>query len=390
MKYKNIIYVLVIFSLIGFSACSELNNDISTNPGVNVHGSGALTPGSSDFHGQKVAMSDKENKLNECQTCHAADFSGGTTNKSCVTCHNAVQVHGKLDYTVEDHLTFFNNNSSIKLDDCSTCHQTDLNGGVAAPSCLTCHPAVEVHKPSSEKPHYEFLAENLWDTEGCQTCHGVDFAGKENRTAANCTECHTNANGPNACNTCHGDFEYKYAANDSIDYHIAPPNGLRNKSDRNEFVGAHQLHLKNTLITFTLECGECHIVPKSVGDPSHIDDGRADINFGQIRATAANGDPTYDQAQMQCSNVYCHGNFAYGAITGNNFSPKWTVDDGSQAKCGTCHGELDQDGNLVTPRPTGHFGNYVKTDCYLCHSSVVDDSGAIIDPNKHINGQKDF
>ncbi len=51
--------------------------------------------------------------------------------------------------------------------------------------------------------------------------------------------------------------------------------------------------------------------------------------------------------------------------------------DGTQAKCGTCHG---------LP-PTGHIAAPI-TSCYLCHQGVVDEMGNIIDKDKHINGYK--
>ena len=74
--------------------------------------------------------------------------------------------------------------------------------------------------------------------------------------------------------------------------------------------------------------------------------------------------------------------FAYTAekITGNSQTVIWNKVDGSQIKCGSCHG---------LP-PKGHItANIGLKDCAGCHWDVVDANGNIINKVKHINGKID-
>jgi len=121
--------------------------------------------------------------------------------------------------------------------------------------------------------------------------------------------------------------------------------------------------------------------------------------FGEIIAESA-AEPSYNQGTLTCNNTYCHGGFEFNAadspyswaysedsMTGNNYSPQWLTVDGTQAACGTCHGEIDNAGNLVSALPNGHSGPYDLVACTNCHPGVIDNTGAIIDKTKHINGQ---
>ena len=82
--------------------------------------------------------------------------------------------------------------------------------------------------------------------------------------------------GPEACNTCHGDF-----VNPLL---IAPPralNGAILPSERG--VGAHTKHLSGNLIGKAVECSECHTLPNGFNDPIHIDQTPgAELVFGSF------------------------------------------------------------------------------------------------------------
>lgn len=380
MKYTYFFTLTVLTIFFGISACSEINENIPTPASVQIHGEGNVNPESDNFHGYKVGDSELEKKLVECQQCHGGDYSGGITPQDCNGCHSGIQVHTGPEYKVPDHFTYFYNNGK-SLADCWTCHGDDYSGGIASPSCETCHGVIEVHeKGTNATYHAEYLPTLTWDMDGCKQCHGTDYAGKENRISPSCLTCHTNPGGPEACNTCHGQFGDLSK--------IAPPDGLNNKEDQNQFVGAHTAHMYDTELSYNLVCEECHVVPASIDAESHIDDGdRAEIVFGQIRAEAAST-PAYRPEQLSCDGTYCHGNFSMttniGVITGNAFQPQWLEDD--QAYCGSCHGQ--EIGGTLSPLPLGHFGTYLKEDCYLCHGNVVDNTGTIIGPDLHINGAK--
>ncbi|HKK43819.1 MAG TPA: CxxxxCH/CxxCH domain-containing protein [Bacteroidales bacterium] len=253
----------------------------------------------------------------------------------------------------------------------------------------TTAPVVSAHKVgnlnvNSPDFHGNVVRLNNWSMKECQQCHSADYSG--GNTGASCFKCHTSAEGPEACNTCHGDF--KDASK------IAPPRDTKgNTANTADGVGAHQNHLYTNTLGKKVECSDCHVVPASLGATGHIDSPLpAEVNFSGLADTNIATNATFDPATLTCSNVYCHGNFEFkkadadptnqfaytsDKMVGNNFSPVWNKVDGTQAKCGTCHG---------LP-PTGHIQTPI-TACYLCHQGVVDEMGNIIDKDKHINGYK--
>jgi len=192
---------------------------------------------------------------------------------------------------------------------------------------------------------------------------------------------------PVSCNSCHG----------SLMNAAPPPDLAGNTSTSDPTVGAHQVHLAGTGLAASVPCSSCHIVPKSVGPGIHPDaPGNALIMFTGIAVTETNtpGSSYYDSTQpsviplptfntdssnLRCSNTYCHGNFKGG----NNFSPKWTVLDGSQDSCGSCHG-VPPHGEINGVVPYYHGAS--AQNCYFCHEPMIGPSG-IQDSSLHGNGK---
>ncbi len=85
MKYFliNILFGLSIGILL--YSCSEMRTDIPVAAQLSAHKVGFADPMSASFHGKFIK--DNNWSLKQCQICHAADFSGGTTGASCNTCH---------------------------------------------------------------------------------------------------------------------------------------------------------------------------------------------------------------------------------------------------------------------------------------------------------------
>jgi hypothetical protein len=259
----------------------------------------------------------------------------------------------------------------------------------------TTGPEASVHPPGWADPasltfHGDFLRAQGYDLGECRSCHGSDYSG--GLVGVSCLDCHRNPGGPEACNTCHGQF-----AGDPGDFvAVAPPEGLDGETDPlTRAVGAHQHHLThNSSRPASETCQECHRVPVDFDDPDHIDDGvEAEVVFGGPLGilTTEGGtrvpNPSYDQTTGSCGDSYCHGNWGLlksqsnedwnyiaDKIEGNSASPTWT--DPNTAACGTCH-------NLP---PTGH-DLYTITECSGCHDGVIDDLGTIIDKTKHVNGK---
>lgn len=150
----------------------------------------------------------------------------------------------------------------------------------------------------------------------------------------------------------------------------APPKSIAGATDTTAVaVGAHQAHM-NPSPTWHLRvaCADCHVVPADVGSPGHMDgDNKAELTFS-ARAGATTWDGT------TCTSR-CHGDAAWG---GTKTNPTWTVVDGSQVTCGSCHG---------APPPAPHPQ---EMNCATCHPTMEDNSLAFRDPDKHIDGVIDL
>jgi len=164
---------------------------------------------------------------------------------------------------------------------------------------------------------------------------------------------------PLACTSCHG-----------TDDDPAPPNDLDgSNSTASTGVGAHQSHLSDGNLRDALPCESCHVVPTSITAAGHIGSRPAELVWSSLASQDAT--PTWDRAANTCTN-YCHGATLSG---GSNTTPVWTVVDGSQAACGTCHG---------APPPPPHVAS---TDCHACHPGTVNAAGDIdVALGLHING----
>jgi len=244
-------------------------------------------------------------------------------------------------------------------------------------------PEVGVHKDGIINPNspnfHGVLIQNLnWNLKECQNCHAADYSG--GITGSNCLTCHTQPTGPEACNTCHGQFN---------DPNIIAPNK-----------GAHYKHLYNNSVGKQVECIACHQVPSNFNSPGHIDDIKgAEINFSQLALTFTNEpttqdydsglslftpNPGYNKTNQSCSNTYCHGYFKNGNV--DNVVSFTAGSNG--AKCGSCHGNPTT-GNPL-PKISAEGGTHPNvTSCNTCHAGVVNlvnGNWVISDPTKHING----
>jgi len=234
--------------------------------------------------------------------------------------------------------------------------------------------------PQSENFHGTALKGANWNWTSCQECHGEApmFTGGKSRVSCASAGCHVDREGKTksvaTCNTCHGDF--RAAATDF--YSFAPPRDLnKNTQTTARGVGAHQVHLRGNVFTVGIECNECHKVPSAVFEENHLEPSGANkVRFGTLSSTQTRlvdmdaNPPRYnpDAVGPTCENTYCHGNFSGG----NNFTPVWTIVDGSQARCGTCHGNPETGNPLPTTTQEG--GPHVPGifDCQICHWVDVD------------------
>jgi predicted CxxxxCH...CXXCH cytochrome family protein len=168
---------------------------------------------------------------------------------------------------------------------------------------------------------------------------------------------------PNDCSGCHGQ-----------NGNPMPPRAVDGSTSTQSIgVGAHAIHVQGTGIARPVPCSECHIVPEVADGIQHPDPlgGPAPLVFGLV-ATHDSASPVWDRVTRTCVDTFCHGNTLRGAST--RPPPVWTVVDGSQRKCDSCHGY---------PPPGSHPQ---RADCETCHYAVVSAQGVVSAPLLHVDG----
>ncbi len=351
------------------------------------HRDGFIDSLANGFHGKYIADSLSFSLL-LCQGCHGSDYRGSDSDqKDCYKsgCHdkyNGIYPHisGFENKSSQNfHGTYIANDLNWNKDICQKCHGVDYKGnGYIEKSCYDdCH-VIYPHDAGfadslSAKFHSLSIAQTFfWDLTICQSCHGTDYSGNGYGNK-NCLICHSQQDGPEACNTCHGDINS--ASSDTSSW--APPEDLNgNNSTTHIGVGAHQQHLTNVNITLPLLCIDCHSLPANFEDPIHIDGNLpAEIAFGDLATTFSDSaaNPAWSNSQATCSNVFCHGEFKNGE---KEQSLIWTSVGTGQAACNTCHG-----------LPPGGTHDIYLGNCSNCHFTVVNSDTAFVDLNKHLNGE---
>ena len=312
MKMNRMILALTLVIIIMMTSCTDLKNNLPTpsNGTLKIHDPGWSDTTSVSFHGKVLKL--EKYDFSKCISCHAKYFNGGISNTSCYTCHQSYpHKSGWGDSSSAEYHGRFLLSGQGRLSDCAACHGTDYSGGTSNKSCYTCHAAYP-HKAGwmntdSANYHGKYLKANDWHVNECAPCHGANFdggtSGKSCRTChqsfphangfdetgghpvymrtngfslASCrlchgssysggsvvetscssSECHTTANGPEACNTCHGDF------NGTGFLSAAPPKNVSGDTSTTiRGVGAHQAHLTDTTISRVIKCIQCHQVP---------------------------------------------------------------------------------------------------------------------------------
>ncbi len=147
-------------------------------------------PESEQFHGKYVESANWN--VESCESCHGDDYSGGTSNVSCYTCHQSFPHNDSWLTATEDGHGAFLKNVNWAVESCTTCHGEDLAGGSSDISCYTCHENYphdsEWMNMASNDSHGSYVKAQEWDTESCQTCHGEDLAG--GTSDVSCYTCH--------------------------------------------------------------------------------------------------------------------------------------------------------------------------------------------------------
>ncbi|MCC7262100.1 MAG: hypothetical protein IT369_06220, partial [Candidatus Latescibacteria bacterium] len=139
-----------------------------------------------------AALEQNGGNTSSCQSCHGADYAGGFTKVSCLQCHSDAakgEIHpagwASLSTGQFLHAAALKQNGD-DTSSCQSCHGADYAGGSAKVSCLTCHtnaatgaihPSGWANTATSQFLHATELRQNQNNTSSCQSCHGADYSG---------------------------------------------------------------------------------------------------------------------------------------------------------------------------------------------------------------------
>jgi predicted CxxxxCH...CXXCH cytochrome family protein len=182
------------------------------------------------------------------------------------------------------------------------------------------------------------------------------------------------------CDACHGGGGQS-----------APPRDVAgNTLPTSPGVGAHAQHMIAASPWHApIACNECHQVPGSTADQTHLNQQNevyldpTELVPGSPTGTGTGGvlqiaGARYDAAAHTCSSTYCHGGGGSPLRGGNAITPQWTRVDGTQTRCGSCHG---------APPPSPHPQN---GNCGTCHPTMTAGNNTTITyPARHIDGNVD-
>jgi predicted CxxxxCH...CXXCH cytochrome family protein len=253
--------------------------------------------------------------------------------------------------------------------ECQACHlaASHMDGAVA----LVGHPPEWITPADPSNAQFHASAANRGIAE-CQKCHGQALTGGP--TGVSCAGCH-DANLPAGvaswtvhCTMCHGGLETAGGA---------PPEATWGNAGDVIRVGAHTRHVSGSPIAPPFDCDACHVKPADALAAGHLDGTVADVRFAGL-AIAGGVAPSWDRGAGTCASTYCHGATLAG---GTLKTPRWTVLDGTQAACGTCHGTPPAGAH---PAVSGELAA-----CNPCHPATMDPAGGIIPPSsggKHLDG----
>ncbi len=202
-SHKLCCLLIMSISLAASLSCSR-EKSVPTLP--DAHPREWMISDSPDFHG-KVTLSAG---LASCAECHGQDFDGGTSEISCIECHQqldgfCVSCHGGL-FDMSGAPPYSLDGDSLISDIGVGAHQSHLaEGEVSAGfSCNTCH---NVPAFAQQEGHYDSVAASgLLITDSIADLHWGQIAGGSptwTRETATCssTYCHGNFSGGDQTNT---------------------------------------------------------------------------------------------------------------------------------------------------------------------------------------------
>ena len=331
-----------------------------------------------------------------CVSCHQTDYNNAKTPvphsgfpTTCEQCHDSVLwTDGKFDHsttgfqltgahTVPPRLCtdcHVNNNYSITVTTCVSCHQTDYNNAKTPvphsgfpTTCEQCHDTVLWTDGKFDHSTTGFILTGLHlvppractdchvnnnyniTSTACVTCHLKDFQGTTNPN-------HVTANFPQTCDTCHGTSTWLNATFNHTNTGF-PLTGLHTVPPR----ACTDCHVNNNYALNSTACVTCHLKDfQGTTNPNHVS-----ANFPQTcdtcHSTSTWLNATFNHTSTgftltgahtvpprACTDCHVNNNYALNSVL-----------------CITCH---QTDFNTATT-PVPHTG--FPTTCELCHDTVL-------------------
>jgi predicted CxxxxCH...CXXCH cytochrome family protein len=343
--------------------------------------------------------------LRSCQTCHGADFAGGTSTVSCNACHGGAQWQTNCTFCHGDRVTGLaapprgprgETSPSTLAVGAHTAH-VSAGGMARAFSCDVCHavPTNLAHIDGDSSPRFGTLARTggsapQWSpaTASCATtyCHGDTLSGgtvtapvwtRVDGTQAACGTCHSTpppAPHPDSssCGACHtgysessvnaavhvdGTVQVSAAACGACHSIPPPPPHVQSQVCGSCHPGytatsvVTRTHIDGQVQAGSGACGSCHLIPPAAPHPQLLTCGTCHAGYTASSANEATHMDGQIQAAATCGS--CHG------IPPAAPHPQITT-------CGTCHtGYTATAANEAT-----HLDGRVQANliCGTCHA----------------------
>lgn len=312
----------------------------------------------------------------DCKLCHGDDLKGGSTGKSCYSCHANFPHNMNTSNTpwlAQHGVT--SNAETPKAASCATanCHGKELQGLPVGENdvnkkrvkgCADCHLKMP-HSPQGQWDHGKSVLTTAlpqtFDVVKCAPCHGDTWTGKGNAPSCYTAKCHSNYPAPHRLANGAIDWYWKWIAADNQpvpDHGIAVLSTAKGGSSKN--IGA-------------LTCKTCH-GQDLTGGASGKTCYKCHTSFPHAPAISVTtkiqgqGNPivfTFTDAEWDGQKGFAHSHGQYLLARAGFFSE--STRQLTKAECGTtCHGDTLSGGNggkACTSCHTNypHPANWVKS-----------------------------
>lgn len=130
------------------TGCSRIDESLPQDPDLTIHQKGIVTSSSPNFHGVMLKNAGYS-YTKACMQCHGASYTGKDNVTSCTKCHTETYFH--FDSLSVYNKNLFDNQSAFfhgklisttehySFAKCQKCHGTNYAGGTSGKSCLSCH-----------------------------------------------------------------------------------------------------------------------------------------------------------------------------------------------------------------------------------------------------------